>query len=70
MGRFGCHVDKPDRHGQRHEGLLGTDLFKSFNMAGIWWGLEEKGIKIYNEANSGGLVDPAKEFRLPPFGCA
>lgn len=42
---LGGQVGKQD-HGQRHKGMLGSGLFKLFNMAGIWGVLEEKEVKI------------------------
>lgn len=42
---LGGQVGEQD-HGQRHGGMLGSGLFKSFNMAGIWGVLGEKEVKI------------------------
>lgn len=32
-------VDMQDEDEQRHEKMLGSGPFKSFNIAGIWWSL-------------------------------
>lgn len=40
-GDLGGQVDEQDQRGQRHKGMLGSGLFKSFSMA-----LEEKEMKI------------------------
>ena len=41
-GHSGDQVDVQDQHRQRHKGMLGSGLFKSFNTAEIWWSLGER----------------------------
>lgn len=44
-GDLGGQVGEQDQHRQRPKGMLGSGLFKSFNMAGIGGVLEEMEMK-------------------------
>lgn len=41
-GDSGGQVDVQDQHGQRHKEMLGSGLFKSFDIAEICWSLGER----------------------------